>query len=109
MVQGMEVSSSLVSLQVFRAEPGDGACFPSIKISTTNGAGDRVVVGFLVAFLSIGTAEFFSADVAGIGLRRIYMGFQVSSEVALLLKLFPTFVTHVLLKRYIRNIRYVWG
>jgi hypothetical protein len=24
--------------------------FPSIKISTTNGTGDRVVVGFLVAF-----------------------------------------------------------
>jgi hypothetical protein len=42
--------------------------FPSIKILTTNGTGNRVVVGFLVAFLSIGTAEFFSADVAGIGL-----------------------------------------
>jgi DNA-directed RNA polymerase subunit RPC12/RpoP len=32
----------------------------------------------------------------------------VSGEVALLRKLFPTFVTHVLLKRYNRNIRYVW-
>ena len=42
--------------------------FPSIKKLTTNGTGNRVVVGFLVAFLSIGTAEFFSADVAGIGL-----------------------------------------
>ena len=82
--------------------------FPSIKISTTNGTGDRVVVGFLVAFLSIGTAEFFSADVTGIGLWRIYMGFHVAGETALLRKLFPTFVTHALLKRYNRNIRYVW-
>jgi hypothetical protein len=28
MVQGMEVSSSLASLQDFRGEPGDGASFP---------------------------------------------------------------------------------
>ena len=82
--------------------------FISIKILTTNGTGNRVVVGFLVAFLSIGTAEFFSADVTGIGLRRIYMGFHVAGETALLRKLFPTFVTHVLLKRYNRNICYVW-
>jgi hypothetical protein len=33
----------------------------------TNGTGNRIVAGFLVAFLFIGTAEFFSADVAGIG------------------------------------------
>jgi hypothetical protein len=32
----------------------------------------------------------------------------MADEVALLRKLFPTFVTHVLLKRYNRNIRYVW-
>ena len=42
--------------------------FPSIKILTTNGTGNRVVVGFLVAFLVIETAEFFSADIAGMGL-----------------------------------------
>ena len=71
----------------------------SIKKLTTNGTGNFVVVGFLVAFLSIGTAEFFSADVAGIGLRRLDVGFHVSSEIALLRKLFSTFVTHVLLKR----------
>jgi hypothetical protein len=52
-----------------------------------------------VAFLIIGTAEFFSADVAGIGLRRLDVGLHVSSEIALLRKLFPTFVAHVLLKR----------
>jgi hypothetical protein len=56
-------------------------------------------LGFLVAFLSIGTAEFFSADVAGIGLKRLEVGFHVSSETALLRILFFTFVTHVLLKR----------
>jgi hypothetical protein len=89
----------LASLQVSRAELGDGACFPSIKKITTNGAGNCVVLGFLVAFLSIGTAEFFSADVAGIGLKRLDVGFHVSSETALLRTLFFTFVTHVLLKR----------
>jgi hypothetical protein len=73
--------------------------FPSIKILTTNGASNRIVVGFLVAFLIIGTAEFFYEDVAGIGLRRLKVGCHVSSEVALLRKLFPTFVTHVLFKR----------
>jgi hypothetical protein len=73
--------------------------FPSIKKLTTNGTGNRVGVGFLVAFLMIGTAEFFSADVAGIGLRRLDVGFLVSSEMAVLRKLFSTFVTHVLLKR----------
>ena len=82
--------------------------FPSIKISTTNETGNRVVLGFIVAFLSIGTTELFSVNVAGIGLRRLDVGFHVSSEIALLHKLFPTFVTHVLLKRYNRNIRYVW-
>jgi hypothetical protein len=35
------------------------------------------------------------------------MGFHVAGETALLRKMFPTFVTHVLLKRYNRNIRYV--
>jgi len=73
--------------------------FSSIKILTTIGTGNRVVVGFLVAFLSIATAEFFSADVAGIGFRRLDVGFYVAGEIALLHKLFPTFVTHVLLKR----------
>ena len=71
----------------------------SIKKMTTNGTGFFVVVVFFVAFLIIGTAELFSADVAGIGLRRLDVGFHVSSEIALLRKLFPTFVTHVLLKR----------
>jgi hypothetical protein len=61
----------------------------AIKLLTTNGTGNCVVVGFLVAFLIIGTAEFFSADVAGIGLRRLSGGFHVSSEIALLRKLFP--------------------
>ena len=73
--------------------------FPSIKNMTTNGTGNCAAVGFLVAFLIIGTAEFFSTDVAGIGLRRLDVGLHVSSEIALLRKLFPTFVTHVLLKR----------
>ena len=83
----------------FVESPVTEHAFPSIKILTTNGTGNRVVVGFLVAFLMIGTAEFFSADVAGIGLRRLDVGFLVSSEMAVLRKLFSTFVTHVLLKR----------
>ena len=82
--------------------------FPSIKILTTNGTGDRVVVGFLVAFSVVCPLKLLPTHTTGIGLRRIYMGFHVSGEVALLRKLFPTFVTHVLLKRYNRNICYVW-
>jgi hypothetical protein len=77
--------------------------FPSIIKLTTNGTGNCVVVGFLVTFLIIGTAEFFSAHVAGIGLRILDVGFHVSSEIALHRKLFPTIVTHVLLKRKNRN------
>ena len=73
--------------------------FPSIKKMTTNGTDICAAVGFLVAFLIIGTAELFSTDVAGVGLRRLDVGLHVSSEIALLRKLFPTFVTHVLLKR----------
>jgi hypothetical protein len=73
--------------------------FSSIKKMTTNGTGNCVVVGFLVAFLGIRTAKFFSADIAGIGLRRLNVGFHVSSEIVLLRKLFPTLVTHVLLKQ----------
>jgi hypothetical protein len=42
--------------------------FPSIKILTTNGTGDRVVVGFLVAFSVVCPLKLFSADVTGIGL-----------------------------------------
>jgi hypothetical protein len=72
--------------------------FPSITKLTTNGTGNYVGVRFLVTFLIIGTVEFVSADVAGIGLRRLDVDFHVSSEIALLRKLFPTFVTHVLLK-----------
>ena len=68
--------------------------FPSITKLTPNGTGKCVVVGFL-----IGTAELFSADGAGIGLRRLDVGLHVSSEIVLLHKLFPTCVTHVLLKR----------
>ena len=83
----------------FVESPVTEHAFPPIKILTTNWTGNRVVVGFLVAFLSIGTAEFFSADVAGIGLRRLDVGFHVAGEIALLRKLFPTFVTHVILKR----------
>ena len=41
-----------------------------------------------MAFLSIGTAEFLSVNVAGIGLRRFDAGLHVSSEIALLRKLF---------------------
>jgi hypothetical protein len=63
--------------------------FSSIKKLTTNGTGNRVVVGFLVAFLMIETVEFFTADVAGIGLRKLDVGFHVSSDIALLRKLFP--------------------
>jgi hypothetical protein len=72
--------------------------FSSIKKFTSNGTGNRIVVGFLVAFLIIETAEFFSADVAGIGVA-VSVGFHVPGEIALLCILFPTFVTHVLLKR----------
>ena len=68
--------------------------FSSIKKLTTNGTGNRVVVGFLVAFLMIETVEFFTADVAGIGLRKLDVGFHVSSNIALLRKLFSTFVTY---------------
>jgi hypothetical protein len=75
---------------------------------TTNGTGNYVVVGFLVAFLIIRTAELFSEDVAGLGLRILDVGFHVSSEIAFLHKLFPTFFTHVLLKRKNRNPCYVW-
>jgi hypothetical protein len=82
--------------------------FSSIKILTTNGTGNRVVVGFFVAFLRIGTADFFSGDVTAIGLRRLDVGFHVAGEIVLFRKLFPSFATHVLLKRYNRNIRYVW-
>ena len=88
------------------ASPVTEHVFRSIKKFTTNGTGNCVVVGFLVAFLMIGTAEFFSADDAGIGLRSLDLGFHVSSEIALLRKLFPTFVTHVRLKRSNRNPRY---
>ena len=83
----------------FVESPVTEQVFSSIKKMTTNGTGNCVVVGFLVAFLIIGTAEFFSADVAAIGLRRLDLGFHVSSEIVLLRKPFPTFVTHVLLKR----------
>ena len=72
--------------------------FSSIKKLTTNGTGNCVVVGFLVAFLIIGTAEFFSADVAEIGVA-VSVGVHVAGEIVVLRKLFPTFVTHVLLKR----------
>ena len=68
--------------------------FSSIKKLTTNGTGNRVVVGFLVAFLMVETVEFFTADVAGIGLRKLDVGFHVSSDIALLRKLFSTFVTY---------------
>ena len=73
--------------------------FPFITKLTTNGTGSCVVVGFLVAFIIIGTIEFFSADVAGICLRRLDVGFHVSSDIGLLRKLVPTFVTQILLKR----------
>ena len=83
--------------------------FPSIKILTTNGTGDRVVVVFLVAFSVVCPLKLFSTDGTEIGLRRLDVGFHVAGEVALLHQLLPTFVTHVLLKRYNRNIRYAWG
>jgi hypothetical protein len=81
--------------------------FPSIKILTTNGTVNRVVVGFLVAFSVVCPLKLLPTHITGIGLRRLDVGFHVSSEVALLRKLFPAFVTHVLLKRYNRNIHYV--
>ncbi len=65
---------------------------------TTNGTGNCAAVGFLVAFLIIGTAELFFSDVAGIGVRRLDVDFHVSSEIALLRKLFPTFVTSETIK-----------
>ena len=62
--------------------------FPSIKILTTNGTGDRVVVGFLVAFSVVCPLKLFSADVTGIGVA-VSVGFHVSSEIALLVNGFP--------------------
>ena len=59
---------SLLGLWSFVQSPVTEHVCSSMKILTTNGTGNRVVVGFLVAFLIIGTAEFVSADVAGIGL-----------------------------------------
>jgi hypothetical protein len=46
--------------RTFVESPVTEHAFPSIKILTTNGTGDRVVVGFLVAFLSIGTAKIIT-------------------------------------------------
>ena len=83
--------------------PGTEHAFLSLKILTTNGTGNRIVVGFLVAFLVIGTAEFFSADVAGIS-----VAVSVAGEIVLLRKLCLTFVAHGLLKRCNRNPRNVW-
>ena len=83
--------------------------FSSIKILTTNGTCNCVVLGFLVAFSVVCPLKLLLTHIAGIGFRRLDVGFHVSSEVALLRKLFPAFVTHVLLKRYKRNIRYAWG
>ena len=79
----------------------------SIKRLTTDGTGNCVVVGFLVAFHIIGTVELFPADVAGIGLRTLDVCVYVSSEIVFLCKLFSTFVTHILLTRF-RNQRHVW-
>jgi hypothetical protein len=73
----IEVSMSFVE------SPGTEHMFPSITKLTTHGTGNCVVVGFLVAFLSIGTAELFFVNVAGICLRRLDVGFRVSSEIAL--------------------------
>jgi hypothetical protein len=53
--------------------------FSSVKKLTTNRTGNRIVVGFLVAFLIIGTAEFFSADVAEIGVA-VSVGVQSSNS-----------------------------
>jgi hypothetical protein len=53
----------------FVESPVTEHAIPSIKKMTTNGTGNCIVVGLLVTFLMIGTAEFFSADVTGIGLR----------------------------------------
>ena len=64
--------------------------YPSIKILTTNETDNRVVVGFLVVFLTIGTAEFFSADVTGIGVA-VFVSFHVAGEIALLHKLCHTY------------------
>jgi hypothetical protein len=60
----------------FVESPGTEHMFPSITKLTTHGTGNCVVVGFLVAFLMIGTAEFFSADAEGIGLRRLDWAFS---------------------------------
>ena len=73
--------------------------FPSIKILTTNGTGDRVVVGFLIAFSVVCPLKLIPTHITGICFRRLDVGFHVSNEVALLRKLFPTFVTQILLKR----------
>jgi hypothetical protein len=42
--------------------------FSSIKILTTNGAGNRVVVGFLVAFSVVCPLKLLPTHIAGMGL-----------------------------------------
>jgi len=73
----------LASLHVFHGVPGDGACIP-FYFKNFPETGQVIVLGILVAFLIIGTAEFFSADVAGIGLRTLDVGFYVSNETVFL-------------------------
>ena len=73
--------------------------FPSIKILTTHGTGDRVVVGFLVVFSVVCPLKLLPTHITGIGVWRMDMGFHVAGETALLRKLLAAFVTHLFLKR----------
>ena len=68
----------------------------------------KIVVDLLVSFSVVYPLKLLPTHIAGIDLRRLGVGFHVADEIVLLGKPFPTFVTHVLLKRYNRNICYVW-
>ena len=65
------------------------------KKNPRNGTGNCEGLGILVAFLIIGTAEFLSADVAGIGLRTLDVGFYVSSEIVFLCTVSHVCHTHI--------------
>ena len=59
----------------------------------------KIVVDLLVSFSVVYPLKLLPTHIAGIGLRRLGVGFHVADEIVLLGKPFPTFVTHVLLKR----------
>jgi hypothetical protein len=59
----------------------------------------KIVVDLLVSFSLVYPLKLLPTHITGIGLRRLGVGFHVAGEIVLLGKPFLTFVTHVLLKR----------